>query len=1404
MIKTLRSNNGSFASLGSVTVQPVASHVSKAKAAKQPTHQSTIGVTPTSEAKLSIHTLTATEDVISLSTTTTLSEIGAKFGSEKSLIIPLQSSFNINTLVPSHHLSLEVGAEYDPLLNKGFVTTTTKFLPYESLTGISQERPEIIMVTSFEPLFNYDVSRTAPKYSNFVEDIGNMHYATNAGKFLDAQSDLKSLMTYNVQTLISTLRKRFPNIDQLFSERRETFTHALRDLDAMSTFLLNLIRMLEAQKQQLDLRHDIYIVNPSEAGSLLLGNYTQQQVQSKPAVLSNKETETLLSSTSISRLVTRHKPQYDFVDMLTELGYKKSTVKNIFSSSKIWLQLLSELAAGLKFHTLQFIDIDPTYQREDKNPTTILVPNVTRFALSKSLPNLPNLDQLINLQPDGITQAINLIKPSFQTIYQNVSFKNEEARIAALAHLVSTEYTYSYGLTQPEPIRILNDYYGFTVSPKGGNTTMFDSIVGKFGNNITDFPLQATNALTSVAQLPQGAFGVLTFESKYVQGDTGTLTPGSDYFFDRVLQTTGKTFNTANLDTLVNKLQGAQTSFSTIVDGLNLLSRPASQFYGAEHLSKASVMTTTNDLINAVKDHLVNSKGHTTKLLQDDRLASVFARARKDDGVKAALFLYVVCKSTRGYVTNVPFLNSNGINGTGDNTPTVDHLIDLINNALKASLPVTKSANSFIGDGKHDVHQVNSPHALNPEGVASALRKGTPLTALVFQLFSQLITDFRVNSTAIADNVTVYGGYLDTIVMMTAFDLIVSIIARYGSTDMIGVTKGAKPSLPADTSYIVNQTSTNHRNSVNELRERALGEDTRIQQMIFTISNALTVLLGSVQGINNYLTSHVAVHRLNALSSILGNNTQLMEMLLSEQQIMMFAAQVENMLAANEDTDSTPPWSKAVEKANQEIKILDESQVPKPLEDAVLGYFGTSEFSSAKGFDKKILTVGIPHGFTQNMKQVVNIQQQKRASFQNKQNDIVCVCVYKVDMVNSDIIYKPIKFPFELSRFPVRISTNAWRPLPKHPGIHDIINAIPTLNFGDNIGKNPSAAINDGVEYASPTVAGHDNPPEAVAMTGDEYSFLSSNQKTKILQNHVVSQLLETYIKLMTGLSVTEYSFDIPPPQTPAAVTVATPLSSFASPLDGTFLKSFTNAAVQHVSDQVASKAASSISSVVGGLMFSTTAMDPPVSITGGTSPFAMSQPQLSNASGVAGNIAKSSQSRAIRQESSPTKTLAQMAANDGIDQNLHRLTPRNIPVMLEALRTIGSFSNMLSDVSSTDHLRQKILNPKQFDRVFSIVVDPTVFLVDVEKTTSTPYGKAALRHMIENGEIVAASENDITGVSAVYTSDVMITPGARPFTQGRAASNVNAYKYRNRNTSEGDLIADKYFVTIETFNEGT
>jgi hypothetical protein len=165
-------------------------------------------------------------------------------------------------------------------------------------------------------------------------------------------------------------------------------------------------------------------------------------------------------------------------------------------------------------------------------------------------------------------------------------------------------------------------------------------------------------------------------------------------------------------------------------------------------------------------------------------------------------------------------------------------------------------------------------------------------------------------------------------------------------------------------------------------------------------------------------------------------------------------------------------------------------------------------------------------------------------------------------------------------------------------------------------------------------------------------------------------------------------------------------------------------------------------------------------------------------------------------------RTLEQTQIVGNLESNLSIFTPRYVPLVMETYRTISGFRNTLSSVSDPAALNQKVVVPKQFDRVFNVIVDPTDFEVDVPMTTASPYGREALNLMVKNGEIVPMTE--VQGTRFLSYTTRAVTPGSRPFIQGRFAPNVRKFRYRDRDVSEGDLIADKYFITIETFDEGT
>ena len=1364
MIFTLKANNGSFANFGSVAIQPKPASSLISQVLKQ--------------ASVLVKQAALPRPVMLLKSThiqpiqyPTLSTMVSHITTNNNFIFPMHNYFSV--IMPTNALTLDAGKTYDPRVTQGFIGTTTKFQPYEQLTGISHERPEIVMLTNFQPLFDRDVSHTAPHFIGAFEESGQYQFMTDAGRYLDAQFHMRSLQVFNMQRQLQMVRSRYYPMHQLMLQKTDDFSRGINQLKEDASFLLNLVRIIESQKRQLDMRHDIYKVDPVSVANTIVTNYSQHRLTMAP----NSAPSMLKMLTSIG-----NRSRYDCVDCLVDVGYSEDVVKNVFSSTKIWLQLCAELKGVLKHHSLKFLDIDPTYQRKDDNATSILQPPIKRFELSETLPAIPDLDELIKLQIGNVSKTIGLISPAFTSIYQNIFFKNEEARIAALANLLSKEFRYSEGLSYPQVQARLKTFYGYDVSP-AGNLAVFDAVCGRFGNNITDFPANNDVTLASIAQQRTATSGILTFETKYVEGDTGTLSPGGDFYFDRIMQTNGDKFDTAAIEQLSAALQNHADNFSILNDVMNLMGAPEGHF-----------LENAGKMIHELGDKLVNPQnGVVQRAVQDDRIGAVYSQASKDTRIKTILFLLTMCRMSRTYSVNIPFFSSEY---SADNTPVVDHLINELVNTLESTIPESRTATELVIRRRLDKEwgrQLNTS-SLTKDSIKHSLKSGTVSTRIVESFMSNVLSQFRSRTSAITNKYSRFGGYLDTIVMMMAFDFAIAMVARYSSQQLVGVHRGLSSFYAGQTTFAISQTTTNHYASYNELLQRVKGEDNITRQLVMTVINSLRNLSGSLKGITNYLNSPDAINKLRQIARVLKNDPNTIRMLMSEQQILLLASTVENLVAANNQGnfqlgDGKGSYNDTGDIADKQVAVLDESEVPPAMHEAILGFFGTGDFASQHGINKRIITVGIPLGFSERLKQKVSIRDQKKTSFQSKQNDIIQVTVYKCDLQNADIIYKPVRFLFELSRFPTRFGTAKWLPLPQHPSIKDIINAIPTQNYTTNPGAGTANSITAGVEYASTNVGGSSDMlrGKRVAFDDSTYNFLTNGQKTEVLHNHVVSQLLEVYVKLMTGINVAEYTYNLVDP--PAQV-------------DEDTVRELTNHALQHVSDTVSTLNATPLlrSAPVGGVLFTSTGFkkfNRAGNTWGGDD---NSAPDFFGSStGIAGHVSAAAMYRSVQPAAPSKSVLEQARVFDVADRYLDNISHRHVPLVMNHLKTISGFSHTLSSMSSVDALNHRVLSPKQFDRVFNVVVDARDFEIDVPKTMRTPHGRQAIELLIRHGDVVPA---DSRFAANRHASMSLAQALGRTESRGRQPINVNNYRFRDRDKTQGDLIADKYFVTIETFGE--
>lgn len=1371
MIKTLKFSNGSLAKVGNLQIQPVVSDLahSVVKQAKSPLSIKAPAVLPPHQTPISTPVISHANDDLKVEKKASLQTIATSLISDKKFMLPPFHG-STNNILPSFALHLEPNVLLRPHTDE-LVVTSKKFEPYEQLTGISHERPEVVMLTNFLPLFKNDVNHSQPSFINLVENGGIYPFMTDAGRFVDTHLQARHLRHVDVIHLLKGLRLNYIAVADQYSKRRQAFEKNIDSLRDSANFLLELVRSLERLKSQLDLRDDIHSVDPLAIIKLHHLNFTKIHALSTSTVLHD----------SAKRYMP---PSYTLADTLVGLGYKSDNIKHKFSSTKIWLQLLLEMKDLLVHHSAEFIDIEPVAQRRDENAIGITRLSTPHFTFRRSLPNLPSLNDLSALVPQQANGAINTLNQAWQSLYQDVHFRTNEAQIAALINMSSKEFRYSYGLSSPDVQQALLANFDYAVTP-ADNVDVFDAVIGKFGNNITDFPAEQTNSLANIAQRqPAENVAILTFETKYVDGDTGTLTPGGNYYVDQVLRTDGKAFDTSRLDEISGLFEGAYHGFNTVVNGMNVLATRIYDPYDKTHTQFSSVLSSPVDLVGEVLKNLVDERtGNTLPQALNDNLGAVYAAAAKNNRIKSALFLLTMARITRTYNPGIPFFHINNQNQNQDNTPLTDALIKEIIDVLVQTVPQTLTGNQFIND---DFFQTNKKlPTLTEDTIKASLKSGTVLTKFIESMMQQIVTSFREDDRATVNGHTRFNGYLDTTITMVVFDSILQMVARYNNQTIVSSNYGHTKFAQGTLTFNISKTTVNHRSSISDLITRLEKEVALTQKLVYTTLNSLHKLLGAFQNYSNYLKSPPALDKLRQVSSIVGD-PDILHLLMSEQQIMMLASTVHdlvdrvaqsNALPDNGDVDGDGDFD-----ADDELKILDDSVTLPKLRNAVYGLFGTREYASTKGYNKKIITVGVPLGFTRRLKQRISIRNLKRSTFIDKQSDIVNVVVYKVDLQNSDIVYKPQRFMFELSRFPVR-NDKHFLTIPEKPTIDDIVHAIPTRDFGSGLPQGNE------VTYWSFNTDDVNNGRRAT-FADESYSFLSQAEKSQIIRNHVVSYLLEVYTRLLTGMSVADHHFDIVEPP---------------RPVDDELVKLVTEHHVHHVANLFnVGKVTPDDLSPTGGVLFSST-ISRQVGYTAHDASAAQSdiQPQRSNAAGIAGSISHATQFSAL-QPTPETKTEEAQRNIGTLSTNLSGISHRNVTMVLHGLRTISNMAHMITPLADPLAVSKRIISPKQFDRVFNVIIDPDDFEIDYDKTVKTPHGKQALEQMILKGDIIPETENffarNIIGNSA--QANLNKNPIGRPFIQGREASNSYLYRFRDRDKNQGDLSFEKYFVTVETYGE--
>jgi len=152
----------------------------------------------------------------------------------------------------------------------------------------------------------------------------------------------------------------------------------------------------------------------------------------------------------------------------------------------------------------------------------------------------------------------------------------------------------------------------------------------------------------------------------------------------------------------------------------------------------------------------------------------------------------------------------------------------------------------------------------------------------------------------------------------------------------------------------------------------------------------------------------------------------------------------------------------------------------------------------------KIITIGIPAGFSQQLTSRIEHAEINKSSFLDKQFDVIAIKIYKRDQRFDEIIFKPKTFLFDLSLFQEEMLSVQARSGEKYSRI---------------VERNQVLDL-EALDPAVPTFR------SIGSITKDQkYSFLTKEQKTELIHNHTTSAMHKLYLQMLTGMKISEATF---------------------------------------------------------------------------------------------------------------------------------------------------------------------------------------------------------------------------------------------------------------------------------------
>lgn len=981
--------------------------------------------------------------------------------------------------------------------------------------GMSAHRPEIISLLSF-----------LPAQSSAAAALGTSNDSPVA-EMLDVQLSARQLRAENIALLITELKENEETsafIDGLEARLANDEAAAERDV----TFLKSVVGSLATMKSALS-------IHPSNAALSSLGD--------------------------------------PFRDIMVDiLGFSSDGLKE-FTTTKILFQVLDGLVFLLNSYSFDTQAVFDASRSADRDPFAI------RSITDRTGNAATAFDVSVLRSSDSNDVRSVLSQSGLEDFQQAISQLSDDERLRMLFAVVSKELRVSAGLSLPVIRQSLEFAFGVT----DPTIDVFERIVGVPGRSVFESPSGVQNSLASLFHL-RTADGqiILPFEQAFISGPRDSVVvPGSEFYVDSILRGVQK-LNTDPLDGYATALGTVIKSLASIVEGTLDVNAINSEELG---LNADDMFDRFLRIVHGMIEELLEGP----PIYRDAFIAALFHAAHTDPLLKHMIVLYVLFAGIDGSFqqeSQDQFFKTM-VSATGlDNVNVSSAIRDVASSYTFRSAPQGRNTS---GTADSDFNRLLSGRSTTSTGGNVSSVGLDVISALIIERVfqTQIRTGAagrdpgseRVQDRAVYDRMTTLGAGDPHYLLRSIVQFISSLdsLARspipgrdatYFSDDDPGLTKfnglGAHMMLwmviEMFTTFfsafpITTFNGTEHSSSRLNSRffniSRPVADVEEIKQALdrVLVSSGVTsarsgataaTALGGTLGERELRIRGYADRLRSIRKTFAAEDSNIRDI------VRAFVALGKGVEEAAESVattlSSTGPNAAVIQEmlagpdADEKLAVLDEAQVvlarniliehragrasgqraagdnPTPfiddtsisagVRDALFSMLREPQFTAPSANNLNVLSVGMPSGLTRTL---VGDPRVSSAS-PSFQEGVIALRVYMRDMLHDDIIFHPKTFLFETDRFVTGF---------------DFENVNVRKDFEGLVRSVVRTRVLSSDSSSFVTELGRD------AARSSSYAgvFKNDDERLSMVRNHVVSYLLQTYMRLMTGLDMSEGAF---------------------------------------------------------------------------------------------------------------------------------------------------------------------------------------------------------------------------------------------------------------------------------------